>query len=123
MHTLLGKNEKKDAAQLSVVKNGDLDHAIDIIIPTLLEEISGGMVQEEKESEDVKDKIMEMKKSKVNECFFMLSRIIDFEHSVIFDYFQNIYLCRFSILSIISKPCSNQRKLSQRKSSINVKRR
>ena len=87
LHTLLGKNEKKDATQLSPVKNGDLDHAIDIIIPTLLEEISGGMVQEEKESEDVKDKIMEMKKSKVNECFFMLSRIIDFEHSVIFYYF------------------------------------
>lgn len=59
-----------------------MDPCLDLIMPPLLEEISG-MLQEEKEAEEVTDKMLEMKKSKVNECFYMFAKIIDFENSVI----------------------------------------
>jgi len=39
----MGKGEKKELAP-SLVKNGDLDHSLDLIIPLLLEEISGHLI-------------------------------------------------------------------------------
>jgi len=41
-----------------------------------------GIIQEEKEAEEYKDKILEMKKSKVNESLYLLSKTINFESSV-----------------------------------------
>lgn len=70
--------EKKNEDEIC---SGDLDYCLDLVIPHLIEEISG-IVQEEKDAEDYKEKIMEIKKSKVNACFFMLAKIIDFENNV-----------------------------------------
>lgn len=68
------------------VQSGDLDYCIELIVPSLLEEVSGDL-QEEKESEEYREKTMEVKRSRVNESFFILAKIVDFENNV--NFFKN----------------------------------
>jgi U3 small nucleolar RNA-associated protein 20 len=74
--------EKRDEEGL-LIETGTLDYCLEDILPVFIDEILG-KVRDEKEVQEIKNRIPEFKTSKAYDGFQLLSCVIDFNRSVKF---------------------------------------
>lgn len=95
----------KKGEQIQTVKCGQLDYAVPTVAPLLLQEICGDL-EEEKEVQEIKLKILEFKRNKGFESFRLLSMKIDFNSDALkqmVDCFEQQFLRTESLSKVLGK--------------------
>lgn len=95
----------KKNEQTQTIKCGQLDYAVPTVAPLLLQEICGDL-EEEKEVQEIKLKILEFKRNKGFESFRLLSMKIDFNSDALkqmVDCFEQQFLKTESLNKVLGK--------------------
>lgn len=95
----------KRAADHVTVKCGQLDYSVPIVAPLLLQEICGEL-EEEKEVQEIKQKIMEFRRNKGFESFRLICQKIDFNSNALkqmVDCFEQQFLQTASLSKVLGK--------------------